>query len=66
MAGIDESKVARVLAWLMKEEEVDAAAIERAVGEARSMRLGESVTLDGGDEALRRVFVFEQTRRLRD
>lgn len=59
--GVREKHVARILAWLMRNEGVDAEAIERAVLSALAMRPGEMVTLTGGaGELLRRAFVDGQ------
>lgn len=58
---VPEQRLQRVLAWLVKEEGVDPAAIERACESARTMRLGEYTSLDG--DPLRRAFVMEQAER---
>lgn len=56
---------ARVLAWLIRNERVEPAAIERAVQSARDMRVGEDATLTSDEQAsMRRAFVMEQTSRL--
>ena len=63
--SIDFHRACRVLAHLIRNEGVDAEAIERAVVSALDMRLGEESTLTGGDHpAMRRAFVMDQVIRL--
>lgn len=57
--------VERVLAHLLRNEGVEPGAIERAVSSAVTMKLGEVTTLTGGDEELRRAFVWMQSGRLK-
>lgn len=61
---IDEQRIARVFAWLIRNEDVEPEKIVRAVNSARSMKLGESTALTGQDEAMRAAFVFQETERL--
>jgi hypothetical protein len=51
---------ARVMAWLLRNEGVDAEAIERAVTSARDMQVGDPVTLTDDNAPMRRAFVNEQ------
>lgn len=59
-----EQRIMRVMAHLIRNEDVAPEAIERAVSSALDMRLGELVTLDGDGAPLRRAFVNEQMTRL--
>lgn len=61
---MDEQRVMRLLAWLLRNEGVEPEAVERAVRSAVDMRPGDPVTLEGDGSPLRRAFVFEQTGRL--
>jgi hypothetical protein len=61
---MNEQLVARVLAWLLRNESVTPDAIERAVSSAVDMRPAETPTLDGDHPLLRRAFVNEQVARL--
>lgn len=64
--AIPEARVARVLAHLLRNEDVSSDAIERAVASAQSMRLGESTTLLSDEmAAYRRAFVYEQLKCLK-
>ena len=67
IASIQSKHVERVIAWLVRNENVSVAAVERAVTSAARMDLGEAITLTGtdeNDEVLRRTFVQAQVSRL--
>lgn len=57
-------KMVRLIAWLVRNEHVEPEAIERAVGSAIDMRLGEVASLTGEGAAMRRAFCHEQVGRL--
>jgi len=62
---ISSERVARMLAWLLRNENTSPHEIMRAVNSAVDMQAGDSVTLYGDDEEhYRRAFVNEQTRLL--
>lgn len=62
---IDDQRIARVLAWLMRNEGVTPEMIERAVESAVDMHISDTVTLTGDDlHAYRRAFVYEQVHLL--
>lgn len=62
---MDQHKIQRVLAHLIREEDVAPEAIERAIASAMDMRIGQSAALDGDIHApMRRAFVTEQVGRL--
>ncbi len=61
----DEQRLCRVLAWLLRNEQVSPEAIERAISSALDMRAGEVVSLADEGAPLRRAFVNEQVYRLK-
>lgn len=58
---IDNDRAARVLAWLLRNEDVSPEAIERAVDSSAAMIVGDPVTLVNDSQALLRcAFVYGQ------
>lgn len=69
VAVVNDHKVVRVLAWLMRNECVSVEAVDRAIGSALDMRVGELVALSGtssedSNAIMRHAFLREQVGRI--